>query len=40
MPKFVMIDMKRIIMIISGAIAYIDTLHVDWHLRISWQVLP
>lgn len=25
-------------MIISGALAHIDTLHVDWHLSINWQV--
>ena len=22
----------------SGALAHIDTLHVDWHLRDLWQV--
>ena len=26
------------IMIFSGALAHIDTLHVDWHLGANWQV--
>ena len=26
-------------MIFSGALAHIDTLHVDWHLDLKWQVL-
>ena len=25
-------------MIFSGALAHIDTLHVDWHLGADWQV--
>ena len=28
------------IMIISGALGHIDTLHVDWHLLAKWQVRP
>ena len=23
----------------SGALAHIDTLHVDWHLQAKWQVI-
>ena len=27
------------VLLLSGAIAHIDSLHVDWHLWADWQVL-